>query len=114
MTFSMLLLQAPSGYYGAVFSFFIVVILAFLSTKWIAKIRLNTMEGKNIQVVERVYLSTDKQLLIVKVGNQFFLMSQDKSGIKMLNELTDFTPSEIEEPQKFAYFLEKFKNNKGN
>jgi len=114
MTFSLLFLQPTMSYYGLVFAFAFVLFLAYISTKLIAKNRLNSMEGRNIEVVERVYLSTDKQLLIVKVGNQFFLMSQSKSDIKFMHELTNFTPSVSNEPQKFAYFLEKFKNNKGS
>lgn len=114
MTFSVLFLQPNIQYYSLVFSFLLILLLAFFTTKWLAKNRLKTMGGKNIQVVERVFLSTDKQLLIVKVGDQYFLMSQDKTGLKMMQELSGFIPSVSEEPQKFAYFLDKFKNNKGN
>lgn len=114
MTFSLLFFQPSRGYYGLVFAFIFVLVLAYFSTRWLAKNRSKSMDGQNIQVIERVYLSTDKQLLIVKVGIQYFLMSQDKSGLKMMHELTNFTPCVSEEPQKFADFLDKFKNNKGN
>jgi len=114
MTFSMLSFQPSFQYYSVVISFILVLGLAFFTTKWLAKGKLKTMEGKNIQVIERVYLGADKQLLIVQVGDQYLLLSQDKSGVRKIETLTDFTPSEVEEPQKFADLLDRIRKNKGS
>lgn len=112
MTYSLVFLQPTLNYYGTILAFLFVLGLAFYSTKWIAKSKAKTMSGKNIQVIERVFLSTDKHLIIVKVGQAYYFLSQDKNGIRSIDRLEGFIPQTDEETQKFTYFLDKFKNNR--
>jgi flagellar biogenesis protein FliO len=112
MTYSLLFLQPTWTYYSTILAFLFVLGLAFYSTKWIAKSKARTMQGKNIQVVERLFLSTDKHLLIVKVGEVYYFLSQDKSSIRSIDKLENFIPQTEEETQKFSYFLDKIKKNR--
>lgn len=112
MTYSLVFLQPTWTYYSTILAFLFVLGLAFYSTKWIAKSKARTMSGKNIQVLERVFLSSDKYLLIVRVGEAYYFLSQDKTSIRSLDKLEGFVPQSDEETQKFAYFLDKFKNNR--
>ena len=102
-----------SSYYLVVLSSLIVILLAYVTTRFLAKSRQGASRGKNMQVIERLYLSADKHLLIVKVGDDYFLMSQDKSGVRLVNKLDDFIPELVEEKSmKFSDILDKFSNNK--
>jgi ABC-type cobalt transport system substrate-binding protein len=83
-----------------------VTTVLFKKSKFVGK-------GRNINVVERFYLASDKMLLIVKVGEDFYFMSSDKTGMKLIDKLDEFTPNEKEilEP-KFSEILQKIKMNK--
>jgi flagellar biogenesis protein FliO len=102
-----------SSYYLIMLSLLLVVILAYLTTRFLAKARQGVSRGKNMAVIERLYLSADKHLLIVSVGDEYVLMSQDKSGLKLVKTLENFEPQVLEQnPMKFGDILDKFKNNK--
>jgi flagellar biogenesis protein FliO len=103
-----------SSYYLIMLSLLLVGILAYLTTRFLAKTRQSASRGKNMAVIERLYLSADKHLLIVSVGDEYVLMSQDKSGVRMIKTLENFQPQEVDQnPMKFSDILDKFKNNKG-
>jgi flagellar biogenesis protein FliO len=69
--------------------------------------------GRNIHVVEKFYLASDKMLMIVKISDTYYLMSNDKTGLKMLDKLDEFIPIESDLPQpKFSDILDKIKMNK--
>jgi len=89
------------------------VALAYVTTLILKRSRLPGGKGRNIQVIERFYLATDKILMIVLIGETYYLMSHDKTGLKMMDKLEDFTPNEIVESElKFSSILEKVKLNK--
>lgn len=99
-----------TGYMTVLLLFTAVIILAFVTTRWLSNSRLSRSRGKNMHVVERLYLAADKMLLIVLVDDTYYLMSQDKMGIKFISILENFTPEENTQENKFSDILEKFKN----
>lgn len=102
-----------SSYYLIMLSFLFVLLLAYFTTRWLSKSKISGSKGRNIHVVERMFLSSDKQLLIVQVGEEYILMSQDKSGLKFIEKLIDFQPVIGQETSvKFSDILDKLKNNK--
>jgi len=102
-----------SSYYLVILSLAMFVALAYVTTSIVKKSKSNGGKGKNIQIVEKFYLSTDKILMIVLVGEVYYLMSYDKTGLKMMDKLEDFTPNEVVENElKFSSILEKVKLNK--
>lgn len=101
-----------SSYYLVILSLAMFVALAYITTVFLKKSKF-VSKGRNIHVIERFYLAADKILMIVQVGEVYYLMSYDKSGMKMLDKLDDFTPMMKEETQtKFADILKKAKMNK--
>jgi flagellar biosynthetic protein FliO len=95
-------------YYSVMFAFLVIIIIAWFSTRWLLKGRFN-QTGKNMQVIERMYLSSDKFLMIVLVHDTYYLLSQDKSGIRLIDKLDDFKPQEHIQETKFSDILEKLK-----
>ncbi len=101
-----------SSYYLVILSLVMFVVLAYVTSILIKRSKLGG-KGKNIHVIERFYLSADKILMIIKVGEVYYLMSYDKTGMKMMDKLENFTPNELESTQtKFSDLLEKVKLNK--
>lgn len=99
-----------TGYVTVIFVFILVITLAFISTRWLSNSRFSASRGKQMRVIERLYLAADKMLLIVLVDDTYYLMSQDKTGIKFIDVLENFTPQEAKQENKFSDILEKFKN----
>ncbi len=71
-----------------------VCVLAFYSTKFIAKSYQQKGLGDNIKLRDRVMLSYDKSLLIVSVGDKTLLLSVTKDKIELLSELNESTLQE--------------------
>jgi flagellar biogenesis protein FliO len=101
-----------SSYYLVILSLAMFIALAYITTVLLKRSKF-VSKGRNIHVIERFYLAADKILMIVQVGEVYYLMSYDKSGMKMLDKLDDFTPMMKEETQtKFADILKTAKMNK--
>jgi flagellar biosynthetic protein FliO len=95
MTYSCAIL-APNymtDYYSVMFAFLVIIFIAFFSTRWLLKNRVKG-NGNNMQVVERMYLSSDKFIMIVQVHGTYYLMSQDKNSIRLIDKLENFKPEE--------------------
>ncbi len=102
-----------SSYFLVILSLAMFIALAYVTTVILKKSKLSGGKGRNIHVVERFYLSADKILMIVLVGEVYYLMSYDKTGMKLMDKLENFTPNEAETNQtKFSDLLEKVKTNK--
>lgn len=69
----------------------LVIFAAYFSTKWIAKKQNSYTSGKIIKVLERVMLSKDVFIAIVKVDTKVYLMSISSGKTELMTEL----PSEI-------------------
>lgn len=67
--------------------FTMVVIAAYLTAKILGKKNIKMMRGKNIQVVEKMNLGLDKSLLIIKIGESFYLLSSGKQKIELITTL---------------------------
>jgi len=69
----------------------LVILAAYFTTKWIAKKQNSFTSGKIIKVLERVMLSKDVFIAIVKVDTKIYLMSISSGKTELLTEL----PAEI-------------------
>lgn len=61
-----------------------VLFLAFVTTKYIGAKTSKTMRGKYISIVDTVSLGIDKQLHLVKVADQFVLISSAGKNVDFL------------------------------
>ncbi|NLD50389.1 MAG: flagellar biosynthetic protein FliO [Clostridiaceae bacterium] len=64
-----------------------ILFLAYATTKYIGTKTSNTMKGRYINVLETVQLGLDGKLHLVKVGDEFVLISSSGKNIQMLKTL---------------------------
>lgn len=95
-------------------SFIFVVILAYITTKLLAKSKFVNVKNKNIKVIERTNIANEKQLIIILVNKQHYLLAVDKNNVSILDRLDDFIPIEKQELEfkSFSSILENFKKNR--
>ncbi len=60
---------------------------------------------KNMNIVDKMYISADKCIFIILVNNDYYMMSWDKSGIKLIDKLENFEP--VKKEQNFGKVLKK-------
>ena len=75
-----------------IFSLFAVVLVLYLCyvfSKFMAKKVNNVSKSSNIQVVERVALTQDKGLVIIKVCGKYYLVGFANNNIDILKELDE-------------------------
>jgi flagellar protein FliO/FliZ len=64
-----------------------ILFLAYVTTKYIGKKSKKASRGNYIQVIETISLGMDKQLLLVKVAEQYVLISSSGKNIQFLTNI---------------------------
>lgn len=78
------------GFLGVFYLLFWVVIilfLAYVATRFVGQKYAKNLKGKNITVIESVSIGIDKVLYLVKIGNQFFVISSSGKNINFLSQV---------------------------
>lgn len=66
----------------------LVLVLAFYSTKFIAKFQNNTLSAKsNIRFLESYHVGNNKLVAIAKIGERYFALGIGKDEIHVISEL---------------------------
>lgn len=91
-----------------VFIFALILFLATFSTRIIGGNKMKTMRNNNMKVMETISLGTN-YLHIVKVAEQYFLVSSSKEGVGMMTELKS-EGLNFEENFEIFSFEERLKN----
>lgn len=99
---------------SVLFVFVVILIAAYLVTRWIGAHGQAQFGNKNIRVVEGYRMGTNKTIQIVKVGNKFFVLGVGKDEISYLGEVEEkdlaITEDTIKPLPDFKEFLAKAKN----
>ncbi len=66
-----------------------VLFLAYVSTRLLGKARIGKIKGNQIHLIDKFFVSSDKALLLVKLGENYYFMSSDKSGLKILDKVDE-------------------------
>jgi len=80
----------------------------------VSKNTAKTMKGRNIEVIETLKLSVDKQLYIIRAGDKYILLSSTGKNIQLLCELNldgDAITEQTEQEtgtNEFKAILEKY------
>lgn len=93
-----------------VFAF--VLFITYYVTKFIGNIQKTQMTSGNIQIIESRRLMGNKQLAIIKVGDDYFLIGIGKDEIQTVGKI-DGEKLDIKEQEEVAPFsevLERIKN----
>ncbi len=93
---------AFSPLYGLLYviAFIAVIGMAYWTTRLVSSSYGRTY-GKQIHMVDRLPIGTDKNFLMVRIGNNHYFLYQDRNGVRLLDRLKDFAP-EPTEPQDAA------------
>jgi flagellar biogenesis protein FliO len=93
-----------------------VVLLAFLTTRYISKVYTKGLSTRSIKVVERINLAADKSLWLVEFGSKQYFLYTDRHGMTKLDTLDiDFSlrsenPLESTHHMTFENILDRLKN----
>ena len=72
------------------FTFLAVVLILFLSywfTKYIGVRAMKNRNSRHMQIVDRLSISQDKSILVLKVEKNYYLLSLSQSGLSLIKEL---------------------------
>lgn len=93
-----------------VFAF--VLFITYYVTKFIGNIQKTQMTSGNIQIVEARRIMGNKQLAVVKTGDDYFLVGIGKDEINLIGKV-DGEKLDIKEPETvepFSVVLDRIKN----
>lgn len=88
--------------------------MAYWTTRWVSKSYGRTY-GTQIRIIDRLPIGTDRNFLMVRIGETHYFLYQDRNGVRLLDKLEAFTPEQLtqEEPtQAFRDIFEKIVKRK--
>lgn len=88
--------------------------MAYWTTRWVSKSYGRTF-GTQIRIVDRLPVGTDRNFLMVRIGQTHYFLFQDRNGIRLLDKLKDYTPEYPEQDlpvQSFGSVFEKIMKRK--
>lgn len=91
----------------------LIIFLAYLTSRWLAVKTKQLTIGKYMAIADRIILGKDKGIIILKVGERYYLMSENATGF---TNITQLEASELVEmdfkngssPKNFSEFLNKY------
>ncbi|MDP4094795.1 MAG: flagellar biosynthetic protein FliO [Bacillota bacterium] len=105
-----------------VLAFGAILFLVYITTKYLGGRAKKTMKGQYVNIVETVNLGMDKQIHLVKAGDQFVLIASAGKSITYLTnikldsdeieEALDKNSSTFDFKGLFEKYLKNFKNKK--
>ena len=95
------------------FIFVFVLVVTWVSTRYIAGIQKEQYKTGNMELIETLRISNNKYLQIVRVGNKYFCMAVCKETVTMLGEIQKedmvFSENNLNAGMDFQKILEKMK-----
>lgn len=71
------------------FSVILILFLSYWFTKYIGTKTMKIRASGHMQIVDRLSISQDKSIVILKVEKKYYLLSLSQSGIHLIKELDD-------------------------
>lgn len=109
-------------FFSLIMIFVVILFLAYYSTKWISKARIGGLRSNNMKVIESISVGMRASIQLIKVGEQYFLISVNKDVVAFLSEVRKDSIQEVFEDEKdekifgfekyFKDSIEKYKNKK--
>ena len=103
---------------GALLIFAFVILLTYLTTRWIAGFQKVRSHNKNLRIVETMGIGNNKMISIVEAGTVYLVVSVGKDEVQLLAQLAreqlkdySFEQENQGEPQEsFSEILKKIKD----
>ncbi len=74
---------------GILLIFLFVLVITYLTTKWIAGYQQGMIKNRNVQVIETFRVTNNKFIQIIQVGKKYLVISVCKDTMNILTELTE-------------------------
>ena len=74
---------------GVLIIFVFVLIITWLTTRWMANYQKGHSNNKNLNLVETVRVGNNKMVSILKAGKKYYVISVGKEEIHLLGELSE-------------------------
>ena len=89
-----------------------ILILAYWCSRLLGKSTLRNSAGRSMKVIEQLRLGQDRQILLLQVGEQVYLMGVSQAGIQLLAQVEgDFeqmAPPEEGHGPNFREWMENY------
>lgn len=105
---------------GVLIIFVFVLMITYLTTRWMGGYQKGRSSNKNLRIVETIGVGNNKMISIVEVGNKYLVVAIGKDEVHLLTELTQEELKELSLPEEqvkgsqtesFAEILDKFRNH---
>ncbi|MDD6057545.1 MAG: flagellar biosynthetic protein FliO [Clostridiales bacterium] len=74
---------------GVLLIFLVVLVMVYITTRWIANVQKIQMTGKGLQVVETIRIAGNKYVQVVKAGEVYLVIAVGKDTVTLLAKLTE-------------------------
>lgn len=74
---------------GVLLVFLFVLVITYVTTKWIAGYQQGMVKNRNIQIVESFRVTNNKFIQIIQIGKKYLVVSVCKDTMNTLAELTE-------------------------
>lgn len=104
-------------YLSVLLAFIVVMLILLLTTKYLAYKSKKMSKGNYMHVVESLSLGVNNRIHLIKVDDEFFLISSSNKNVEFLArvDVKDFEEQEIKNPiaevTDFTSILKKYLNN---
>lgn len=87
-------------YFGIILAFAVVIALLFVTTKFLAYKSKKMTQGNYMQIVESLSLGVNNRLHLVKVGDEFLILSASNKNVEFLARvnINDYKEEELKNP----------------
>lgn len=69
--------------------FVFVLGITYFTTKWVANFQKNQNKGRNLEIVEVMRISNNKNIQIVKIGKEYVAIAVCKDSVTLLNTISE-------------------------
>ena len=95
--------------------FVFVLGITYFTTKWVANFQKTQNKGKNLEIIEIMRISNNKNIQIVKIGTEYVAIAVCKDSVTLLNKMSEEELKLTKETSvggvdSFQQMFEKFKN----
>ncbi len=73
---------------SVVLIFLIVLLITWLTTRWLAGYQQNQVRGQNLRIVETLRLTMNSYIQIIEAGDVYLVIAVSKDHVEKLAELT--------------------------
>ena len=91
--------------------FGIIVSLAYFTTRMVGK-RVPGSTGRYMRIVDTLYMGTDRVLVIVRVKNEYLLLSSSGRGVEIVKELDGFEEAPSDTESAFEGYINSYRRQK--